>query len=141
MLTLIMLSYSLPLVLGANSQKTDELATVVIFQTGRYGEQEFDLWLNDKSIMTPFKKNISITIQVNPGEIDLKVKRTRYLQSDSHYLMEVKAGSTYYLKASLQYNFPTTGLALTVENSEQYLKVEHKLKKIFLNVSTFNKGD
>lgn len=122
-------------------QTSHDLATVVIFQAGRYGDQEFDLLLNDESVLTPFKKNTSITFKINPGEIDIKLKRTRYLQSDNHYVMEVEAGSTYYLKASLEYEFPTTGLALSVENSEQYQKVKHKLNKVFLNVTASNEDN
>ncbi len=142
MLTLIaLLSCGITFFFQANPQTPNDLATVVIFQAGRYGEQEFDLLLNDKSVLTPFKKNTSITIEINPGEIDIKLKRTRYLQSDNHYVMKVEAGSTYYLKASLEYDFPTTGLALTVENSEQYQKIKHKLNKEFLNIAATNEDD
>ena len=81
------------------------------------------------------RRNSSVTFQVPAGEISLhtKVRVKSPFLKNNHYLIDVQAGNTYYLKADLEYVFPTTRLSLEVSNSQEYAKVESRLEKIVIS--------
>ncbi|MDW3192198.1 MAG: hypothetical protein R8G66_07530 [Cytophagales bacterium] len=135
---------TLLLSIGAPYQKEaqkKEMATVIVYHQRGYSSTRFDLWLDNIPLAKPLRRNSSVTFQVPAGEISLltKVRVKSPFLRNNHYLINVEAGNTYYLKADLEYVFPATRLSLEVSNSQEYAKVEARLEKIVISTGRSSK--
>ncbi len=105
---------------------------VVIYQGGGYSSRSFELYVNGKPALSPFQRNTSIEMLIPEGQISIETKGMRYLTKDYEFLLDLKGSSVYYLKAYVDYDFPMTGLYITMSNKTEYNSISSKLKKIVI---------